>query len=361
MLRFMRLTCFVGVCLLLCFPAAAQDNTNPLLDMLKLVPDDEQARAGIPLVSYADYRAIEAGRGIETPPTKADFDSRSDKSSLWIAATNGLMSGMRLDYFMQYLEGMEEAVGFSWFDVDRALTFGLPPGMGNLLVGDFDAEAIAAAFEARDYTLDNQDDVPVWCGPSGCDEGLKQNLTNRNPANPFGGVFGREEPVALLPGVVANSASYAVLSAILAAHQGDLASLADDPNILAAANVIAAKGTLRQAQLFNGVDVGSYGDMAATDEAEQPEFLPRYSLAFFADAFDGEEQIALIGLVYDDEAPANTAATLLVDHLQMAESMAAGRPFMELIEDRGGIIAGAGVETDAETGKFVAVLDIRYP
>ena len=64
MSKVMRGICFIVICLLLCLPAAAQDNSNPLLDMLRLVPDNEQTRAGVPLVSYADYRAIEAGRGI---------------------------------------------------------------------------------------------------------------------------------------------------------------------------------------------------------------------------------------------------------------------------------------------------------
>ena len=352
--------CFIVVSLLLCLPAAAQENANPLLDMLKLVPDNEQTRAGVPLVSYADYRAIEAGRGIETPPTKADFDNRTDTAGLWIAATNGVSSGMQLSYFIQYLEGMEQAVGFSWFDIDRALVFGQPPSMGNILTGDFDADAIASAFKAREFTAENQDDVMVWCGPKGCDNGLRQNLANRNPANPFGGQFGREEPVAILPDAIANSADYAVLSAILKANQGEQPSLADDPNVQAAANVIAGKGTLRQAQFFNGADVGSYGDMVAT-EGEQPEFLPMYSLAFFADTYDGEEQIALVGLVYDDEESAKIASALLVDHLQMAESMRMQRPFLEIIEERGGQITGATVETDAATGKFIALLDIRYP
>ena len=152
MSRLIRVSCFMVVCLMLCLPVTAQDDSSPFLDMLKIVPDTEQTRAGVPLASYADYRAIEQARGIDTPPTKADFDARNDTSKLWIAATNGLMSGMRLSYFLQYLDGMEDAVGFEWFDVDRALTFGQPPSMGNILVGDFDTDAIAEAFEARDFT-----------------------------------------------------------------------------------------------------------------------------------------------------------------------------------------------------------------
>lgn len=362
-MKVLRVYCFIVVCLMLCLPAAAQDDSNtPLLDMLKLVPDTEQTRAGIPLVSYADYRAIETGRDIDTPPTKADFANQTDKSGLWMSAANGVMSGMRLDYFMQYLEGMEKLVGFSWFDVDQALVFGQPPSTGNILVGNFDSEAIAKAFEARDYTTENQDDVVILCGPDGCDQGLQQNLVDNNPANPFGGQFGRKEPLALLPNTVLNSPNYDVMSAMIETQTGDQPSLADDPNVKTAANLIAYKGMLRQTQFFNGVDVGDYSAMAAPEGEEQPELLPAYSLAFFADTYaDGLEQRALVGLVYDDEESANAAVALMVDRLQMAESMAVKQPFMQLIEDRGGNIAGATVEADAETGKFVALLDIRYP
>src|SRR5258706_1032042 len=136
MLKVIRVSCFIVLCLVLCLPVRAQDNANPLLDMLKLVPDNEQTRVGVPLVSYADYRAIEQARGIDKPLTKADFDNRTDTASLWIAASNGVMSGMRLDYFLQYLEGMEQAVGFSWFDVDRSLVFGQTPVIGNILAGE---------------------------------------------------------------------------------------------------------------------------------------------------------------------------------------------------------------------------------
>src|SRR5262249_12000534 len=105
-MKVIRASCFIMVALLFCLPVAAQDQSNPLLDMLKLVPDTEQTRAGVPLVSYVDYRAVEQARGIETPPTKADFEKQTDVSGLWIAASQGVYSGLRLNNFMQYLEGM---------------------------------------------------------------------------------------------------------------------------------------------------------------------------------------------------------------------------------------------------------------
>lgn len=203
---------------LLALPAAAQDETNPLLDLLAFVPDTSETWDAAPLVSYADYRAIETARGINTP-TAQDFAERTELSRLWIAATNGIASGLPLNYLMAYLEGMEAITGFSWFDLDRALTFGQPPTMGKVLAGDFDAVRIGAAFAARDYSDDSTGELTLWCPPNGCDTGLEMNLRTRDPANPFGGELGRSEPIATLPGFVLNSPDDTVLTAMIETRQ----------------------------------------------------------------------------------------------------------------------------------------------
>ncbi len=125
------------------------------------MPDTAEVWDSAPITSYADYRLLEAARGISTP-TKADFDNRTETARIWLAAGGGLSAGFPMQDLMQYLEGMEEAVGFGWFDVNRALSFGQPPAIGNVLAGDFDAASIAAAFEARGFTGSAAGDVTVW-------------------------------------------------------------------------------------------------------------------------------------------------------------------------------------------------------
>jgi hypothetical protein len=269
---------------------------------------------------------------------------------------------------MQYLGGMEPLVGFDWASIDRALVFGNPPSMGTImnLSGGYDPNQVVSAFEARDYTTETQGDVTLLCAANGCDSGQKINLTKRDPANPFGGELGREEPIALLSvphNTIANSPDYALLSAMLQTNAGEQPSLADDKYIQAATLVIASSSySIRQVQIFNGVDVGEYSAMPTPEGSEQPELLPAYSLAFFADTYERDlEQRALVGLVYDDAESANMAVALLLDRLQMAESMVANQPYMQMIEERGGHIAGATVEADIDRGKYVALLDIRYP
>lgn len=154
------------------------------------MPETAEVWDSAPIVSCADYRVLEAARGISTL-AKADFNNRTETARIWLAAANGLSAGLSLNHFLSYLEGMEDAVGFGWFAVNRALTFGQPPSMGSVLAGDFDAKRIAAAFEARGFTGSAAGDVTVWCRAAGCNEGLAINLRSRNPANPFGGELGR--------------------------------------------------------------------------------------------------------------------------------------------------------------------------
>lgn len=348
---------------LMIFPTTAQDESDPLLDMLAFVPDTPETLAAAPLFSYVDYRAVESTRGIETP-TARDFANGTELSGLWMAAMNGVASGLPMNYFMQYVEGMPDAVGFSWFDIDRALTFGQPPAMGKVVAGDFDAEAVGAAFAARGFTETTESGATVWCGPDGCDSGQQLDLKARNPANPFGGELGRNEPVALLPGYILNSAAYTVLQAIIETQQDTSPSLAENPYIRAAAHTIGEKGTLRQTQFFNLPDVGLADPRAmlsSTDWAKGFGVLPPFRVMFLADTVDKDEQVVLIGLVYDDADTATAAADELLARIQVAQSLAAERPFLEMIEERGATVSGAYADKDDETGKAVAVLEIRSP
>ncbi|MDL1884414.1 hypothetical protein FBR01_12260 [Anaerolineae bacterium CFX8] len=356
--------------LLLALPAAAQESStgqgkpNPLLEMLALVPDTAEVWDSAPITSYADYRVLEAARGISTP-TKADFDNRTDTARLWLAASGGLFAGFPMQYFMQYLEGMEEAVGFGWFDVNRALSFGQPPAVGNVLAGDFDAASIAAAFTARDFTSSMTDDMTIWCGPAGCDEGQALNLRSRNPANPFGGALGREEPLAVLPGLVLNSADYSVLTAMIGTQQGEIPSLADNPLFQAAARALAARGTLRQAVFFSVASTG-FGYTMPDPDGEQPTFegfgtLPPYLLMVVADVVTEDQEKTYVGLVYGDRETAQAASEELVARFQVAQSARAQQPFLTLIEERGGTLGAPTMHDDLDAGAAVALLEINKP
>jgi hypothetical protein len=348
------------------------DTTGPhtLLDLLALVPDTTQTRTGVPVVSYVDYRAIEAARGIQTP-TAEDFQNQTDLAGLWLAAANGIAAGPEMNYFLQQLGGMQEQVGFTWFDVNQAVAFGNPPSQGTIMAGSFDASKIAVAFQSRGYTQTDVNGIPVWCSADGCDAGAKVNLDKRNPANPFGGALGREEPLAVLPGAVVGSGDYQVVQDAVAAYQKQHFSLADDPDFRAAAEAVTADGTLRQALLVSVKDVGvvDYAQVALKPEILPTlrqqvagyKTLPPYTLAVFADVWKEKEQIALIGLVYDDADTAKVAGSELAGRMNTFISLVTQRPFSDVLKDVQGSIAAPTVYQSSATGKAVALLALRYP
>lgn len=353
-----RLILLAAVGLLMVMPAAGQEDTddaaeNPLLDTLALVPADALISERPVLISYADYEQIAAARNM-TRPTAADFLNRTENSALWIGATGGLSSGMQLNYFFTQIEEMEPLTGFSWMQIDRSLMFGDAPSIGLILGGEFDTDAIAAAYTARDYTSSSAaGDVTVWCSAGGCDDGMSVNFSNRNPADPFGGELGRSQPVAVMPDFVVSSPEFALVRQMVDAYSDTQPSLADNADVYAAAQAIAFTGGIRQAMFFTQA---ALGDPATGDGP-----LPPYSLAFLADTWQNDTQIALIGLVYDSAADANAAVVEVLARLETAVSTVTDSTFMELIEQRGGEVYDAYVYQVDDAGPFVTLLLLHQP
>ncbi|MBZ0276462.1 MAG: hypothetical protein K8I60_09975 [Anaerolineae bacterium] len=350
-------------------PAAAQDTTaNPLLDMLALVPDTDTTRAGVPVIGYVDYRALEAMRGIPTPNLDSTDALRDEAGGIWLASMMSVSTGLDLSGLADYVGGMRDAVGISLGEIDRSLVFGAPPQTGTLLGGAFAVDAIAAAYLARGYTFERIDDVPVWCGPGGCEDGQSIDFANRNRANPFGGALGRNELLAYLSAYMADSPALDVMQGMIAAAQDTAPSLADDPAYRAAAEASLAGGTLLQVQFFDASNVSVFMAEPGQDlpapvkdaiAAYQP--LPPYLLFGLADVWKDDQEITLLLLVYPDAAQAETAAAELTTRLQTFASITAnGRLVPEMIAERGGSISEGYVYT-AESGYAAAVVPIPAP
>ena len=361
-------------CLLLTGIVSAQAvSDSPLVRLLSLVPDTPKIRES--LITYADYRALENTRGIETP-TLQDFADGSERSALWITASQGLTGGIDYINFFADLAGVPEQVGFSFFDIDRAIVFDDPPQIGTVLEGDFDPDAIAAAFEARDYLEETVRDVTVWCPNADCD-GQQMDMEKINPANPFGGRLGRSEPLAVLsPTLLGESPSFDALDAIIAAKQGENRSLADSPEYSAVAEAISAAGSVVQTIFINPIhtvsslpdpalllDAATDDDARATLEAQISETgsLPLYWLVAFGDVSTDTEQIALIALAYSNADIAQGAGVALKSSFETTVSLRVeGSTFGDLAVERGATIDDAYVY-EAANGWFVTVLPLHYP
>jgi len=357
-MRSSRLWFILLVLLLIVPPLGAQDanDEQPLLDMLALVPDTSSARAGF--ISYIDYRAVEAARpGALQPASWAEWDAAHEAESsafeLWMAAFFGVSSGpSALAMTLTQAGSWPDVLGFDFFAVDRALEYSQPPRLVQVLQGDFDAEAIITAYEAQGFKAETSGDLVLLCGSVGCENGMDIDLENRDPANPFGGAFGRQEPLLIAPDHLVNSPDSEQIERHVALLKGEATSLADDPQFRAAAQVAAREGLLIQAQLVNAASLDA--------ESSASESIPPYDLLLLADAATESEQIATVGLVYASADDAQAAAAALPGRIESYTSLVTRQALADVLAERG-ITYMVEVDEDAETGAAVALVVLRAP
>jgi hypothetical protein len=223
----------IAFVVLIAVPAAAQDADEPSLlrRMLGYVP---AARVSLLepsySLSYTDYALVySALEGLPPITTTADFmaifEAGDDAWEAWLANSFRINTGMPLNEIMSSDEAVP-LLGFSLIDVDQMVLFGQPPSMGLVMHGDFDFDAVHWALRERGYEVVSDGGVEMYCPEGDCSLTTTIDLANRDPANPFGGTFGRREAFALVPdaGLILNSADAQVVADMLAAGAGTVAA-----------------------------------------------------------------------------------------------------------------------------------------
>ncbi|MBP8973015.1 MAG: hypothetical protein KBH93_04000 [Anaerolineae bacterium] len=359
-----RLSLFLALLLVL-LPGAsalAQDDLppSPLLAMLAGVPEGAiPADGGWATVRYTDYAALYESEGITKLRDFGNLDLLMTAVPLPAMLTRLAAGPEALSYVFPSAGQMAGTVGFEWLlDVDRSLEFGDPPGVGLLLGGEFDTEAIGAALQARDFSQADVSGVTVWHRF----DDLAISAADRDTADPFGGHLGAAARIALLPDMLANARSWPLINGIIGAAQGNLPSLADDPAYRALAGAITAPdGLLIQALFFSGEALQAAGDPAQLGLAMPAADLgplPPYALAVLADRQEGNDQVHLIGLVYADAPTAQAAADVLATRI--ADFRLSTRPDIVLAEEFGATVSASVIEREAD-GLAVALVEARYP
>jgi len=358
------------------FAQTSEPNESPLLTLLAHIPDNASARE---YLSYIDYRALFAARpGAPQITSWTQFNTlltaNSKESAAVKAALYGVQSGPQFFATSLMQAGdMPSVAGFDVFAIERAVEFGNPPNKGDLLEGDFDAQAVINAHEKRGYTSSAQNGLTLLCPAAGCDSGTQLDMSNINNANPFGGNLGRSQPVLVGDRLVASSPSLDVVNAIADTAAGKSASLADQPDYRAAAEAISAGGTLIQTYFVQPTDIGaassvlmnsrlSAAQIKALTAQLQANFvpLPAYNLIALADTATATEQQALVALVYTTQANAEAAAALFPKRLQDYTSLVAQKSMSDLLAERGVTSMEASVYA-ASTDRYVVIVTLHAP
>jgi hypothetical protein len=386
--RLSRLVAATALTLTLTSAVVAQEEPeHPLMQMLALVPDIPAALENVPAISYVDFAALETARpGVGDFSTGAEFnaarDAREASAGIWMANMQRIIAAPPgLAQATLAADNSRDLVGFDLFDVDQALTFGVPPSVANILLGDFDNGAIVAAYEARDYAVTQNEGVVILQRADG-EPGYTQSLAESNRAIPFGGELGRREPLVVLDGLLLNSADDAVVQALVATATGEQRSLTARPSMVAAAEALTSnEATLLQAAFLDPRHVAvtpmNFGAIFEAMESQptveeleamlEPQTvegygaLPFYTMAVMADMQIGSDQVATLALVYDDEAEAEAAAAELTNRLAIFRDTVMRRDEQPLIEMVEGARVGEPEVFAASNGKYVALASVLYP
>lgn len=359
--------------------AGTPDDTDPtILSALGSVPDTSDVRQQI--VSWVDYRAVEAARPGAAQPTslaelQALMDADDPAGALWMAAFMGLQSGSGdlVRYLFASGHDWPRVVGFDFFDVDRELAFGAPPADGIVLEGRFDPAVIGATLGARQFTSTPAGEATLWCGPDGCDEGLMVDVAGRDVADPFGGDLGRKQPLAVSEAALSSSAAIETVQGMLDARADDIPSLADDPLWVATATALAGEGMPIQATFVPATELGwdparFLGENLTEEElrarlAELAEGFEPIAPALLLGIGDGateSEQVVTLALAYATLEDAELAADVLPRRLETMDSVRTGQPLRELLADRG-VTSVEGRAEPIEAGGALTILTLRAP
>jgi hypothetical protein len=247
-------------------------------------------------------------------------------------------------------------VGFDIEQVQAILTVQAPPESVMVLrLSAGVATAVGPALLANGYARADQTYIRGQ-------EDLSINITDRNPADPFGAGMGMASRVTVQGDLVLQSRSLPLLQDMT----GQTDKLADMPEMIALLDALDAApadlgALVRMRLLTDPLAIAAWNPLAGltlddmTVVTEPPKTrLPFWSIGLLADLSTPGTETAAIALVYPTRNSADTAAAVLQTAWRMQKSPATGQSFYEIV--------GAGVVTAVYgTGPFVTVMTVTVP
>lgn len=315
---------------------SAQDTPEPpILAVLASAPDTASARQWL---SYADYHALTGGATTE---------------QAWLdGVIRNLYSGPDTSGFRAQLSDQELLIGVALLDVAQAANWSQPPEESVLLQGTMNRLAVGDIYALRGFSANPVGELTMFCGPDGCDSGQAIHLDAINPGDPFGGRFGRQQPVLFIPlngqSQLISSAHLPTLEASAAAANGEAPSLADAPDYQAAVHALTDSSTLLQAHFL------SHASFAESAEVAELEV---WLLAVLAETETSDGRSASITLIYPSLADAEAAAPVLEARMETTTPGRSDQSFVAMLKERE-ILFDFSATEDSETG--LGVLQIAF-
>lgn len=341
--------------------SAQETPTAPIFDTLGAIPDAEFSRE---ITTLVDRAAITRAYPGAVPPVDLDTflaawrsqSSATDGERLWTRVFRGLMDETSRN--ITDAQGLPNALGIEFMQIEQVVTFGVPPAHGMILAGAFETAAVESALSVRDYQFTDD----LWCYQGDCSNGTMINFDLVDPSNPFGANIGRSQPILVADGVLASAPSEVIINA-LRDTAGEGETLASLPAYQAAASAISTLGTVIQATFVDGESLVNSSVSSNVPNMMLPDGdgiapIAPYTLYAFADVVSGGEQIGAAAFVYEDANAALDALKQMTFRLETLESVSMPRLWRDILADRGLTVTADVIEVD---GLTVALLLFSTP
>lgn len=314
----------------------AQDDDNPLLRLLRLIP---AAGTYLEWVQYGDLDAWHTSWEI-APPSDADAIDQMEEEARarWMFIMPGQVAPPDV-LGVQYVfaEPMRPYYGFDLFTTQRFISAGQPPDVLTAIEVSTAPDDIAAALTETGYQETALDDGTLFVYSESGEIDLSADL-------PRVGLLGGLNAIIVWDGQVLIARRPDAVQSVQAAADADL-TLADNPPHRAAAlalsdpaldqlvGVIMLPGAmpLDPMALFGPGLTAQNRDtrLAELNEMLGEEPLPSYSLSAFATHHTPGATILTVALVLAPGTDAQAAADVLAFRIPRYQSLATGEPLSE--------------------------------
>jgi hypothetical protein len=313
---------------------------DPALQFLHYFPDQPEYRK---FVAFGDAAAWHTSWNVPRIASAAELKNSTDTSfAYWLGIMpNQTLPPECLDLNYIYSYSLKDTYGFDLFGMDRYIYAGQPPKIVSVLEFRSDRQAIADALTAKGYSA--QELAPGWVLYS-LNEDYALNVQAKMHAEQMGNL----NRILLSDHFMIVGKATEVVAPALEAGTGKTPSLADDNDYIASVQALKDPSLKDAGELVGVIWVdgkeftspdyffGQKSEAAISDLAAKYGLnsdLPAYSLAAFATRHSLKDKATylILALVFPKGTDAEAASQVLQDRLEKADSLAANKPFLEVM------------------------------
>lgn len=314
-------------------PQPATAATTPLLRLLGYVPNEPAYRDYLIFGNVAAWYAATNMERVEGVDAWQALDQpQRDQWAFDLPIQTLPPESLGIRYLL--VEDMRAFYGFSFFDAERFVEAGMPPGNFTVVETSADPAQIDKALLATGYKTTSIANGTLYS--------IREDnaIDLRSPTKV--GQLGQLNRIALLDHTLVIGRATALVNQVVATAQGRGANLADDPIYHALAKALAAPALMPFGQVVGVIligqpladdplvmlDQGNEAALAQLDAYAQAPLQPYLALGFATQRL-GDATYLTLAVVFPSTVDGASTAALLGERLSTYISVATDRPLQE--------------------------------